>query len=111
MGIPMKILKMKGTHALCEADGKRELVDMILIGEQPAGTWILNFLGGAREVLSEENARQIRRALTAVSDAMQGKKHIDHLFADLVEREPQLPEHLRDLIPVSTATTLDTEQE
>lgn len=97
MGIPMQVIEMRGTHALCEADGKQELVDMILVGEQASGTWILNFLGGAREILSPENATQIRFALAAVNEVMNGDHQIDHLFADLVDREPQLPDHLRKL--------------
>jgi hydrogenase expression/formation protein HypC len=95
MGIPMQVLEMRGTHALCEADGRQEIVDMILVGEQPVGTWILNFLGSAREVLSPENAAQISQAMTALSQIMQGTEQIDHLFADLIDREPQLPEHLQ----------------
>jgi hydrogenase expression/formation protein HypC len=95
MGIPMQVLEMRGTHALCEADGRQEIVDMILVGEQPVGTWILNFLGSAREVLSPENATQISQAMTALSQIMQGTEQIDHLFADLIDREPQLPEHLQ----------------
>ena len=33
-----------------------EQVTMLLVGEQPAGTWVLNFLGWAREVISEQDA-------------------------------------------------------
>ncbi|PHS70716.1 MAG: HypC/HybG/HupF family hydrogenase formation chaperone [Methylophaga sp.] len=95
IGAPMQVIEMRGTHALCEADGKQELIDMILVGEQMAGTWILNFLGAAREVLTAENAQNIRQALTAMSDIMQGENHIDHLFADLIDREPALPPHLQ----------------
>jgi hydrogenase expression/formation protein HypC len=90
----MQVVEMKGTHALCVADGKQELVDMILLGDQPAGTWILNFLGGAREVLSAEYAEQVRQALSAVDAIMQGDGQVEHLFADLINREPELPAHL-----------------
>ncbi|RKZ81451.1 MAG: HypC/HybG/HupF family hydrogenase formation chaperone [Gammaproteobacteria bacterium] len=104
IGVPMQVVKMQDTHAICEADGKQELIDMILVGEQVAGTWILNFLGAARDVLTEENAQNIRQALTAMSDIMQGEKHIDHLFADLIDREPELPPHLQAQVLSQTPT-------
>lgn len=94
----MQVVNMQGAYALCEADGKQELVDMMLVGDQPEGTWILNFLGSAREVLSPEYAEQIRSALTAISNIAEGGEQIDHLFADLVNREPELPEHLQELV-------------
>ena len=98
IGVPMQVVEMQGSYAICEADGKREQVDMLLVGDQPPGTWILNFLGGAREVLSPENAQHIRSALLALGDVMQGEQQVDHLFADLVDREPQLPDHLKALV-------------
>ncbi len=104
IGVPMQVVEMRGAHALCEADGRRELVDMLLVGEQPPGTWILNFLGGAREVLTPQSAERIRAAITAVEGVMQGEANIDHLFADLIGREPQLPEHLRPLVGAKPET-------
>jgi len=96
IGVPMRVVEMRGTHALCEADGRHELVDMLLVGDQPPGAWILNFLGAAREVLSAEAAEQIRAAILAVEGVMQGEAgSVDRLFADLVDREPQLPAHLQ----------------
>jgi hydrogenase expression/formation protein HypC len=68
---------------------------MMLVGPQPIGTWLLVFLDTAREVLSEQKARQIADALEAMRLAMQGDSQVDHLFADLVGREPQLPEFLK----------------
>jgi hydrogenase expression/formation protein HypC len=102
----MQVVEMRESHALCEADGKQELIDMMLIGDQPKGTWILNFLGAAREVMTPEFAEQTRQALSALGDVMGGdianNKQIDHLFSDLVNREPQLPEHLQALVPSNT---------
>ncbi len=95
IGIPMQVIEARGTFAVCEADEKQELVDMVLVGEQPVGTWILNFLGGAREVLTDENARQIRQALLAIDSVMSGTTEIDQFFNDLVNREPELPPHLQ----------------
>ncbi len=100
----MQVVEMKENYALCEADGKQELVDMILLGDQPTGTWILNFLGAAREVMSPEDAQQTRLALSAVANIMQGGEQIDHLFTDLADREPPLPEHLQALVPIQSQT-------
>ncbi len=102
----MQVVEMRESHALCEADDKQELIDMMLVGDQPKGTWILNFLGAAREVMTPEFAEQTRQALSALGDVMGGdianSKQIDHLFSDLVNREPQLPEHLQALVPSNT---------
>jgi len=96
IGIPMQVIEMRGTFALCEADDKQELIDMMLVGDQPTGTWILNFLGAARETMSDEYADQVRQAMTAIGDIMnEDSPAIDHLFADLIDREPQLPDHLK----------------
>ena len=104
IGTPMQVVEMRESFALCEADGKQEMVDMMLVGDQPKGTWILNFLGSAREVLSPEYAKQVRQALSAIGDIMQGDEQIDHLFADLVGREPELPPHLRDQVVKKSVT-------
>ncbi len=66
-----------------------------LVGDQPVGTHVLVFLGAAREVLDPLRAAQIADALEAMERVMAGDSNIDHLFADLIAREPQLPEHLR----------------
>ncbi|MBF6648914.1 HypC/HybG/HupF family hydrogenase formation chaperone [Methylobacter sp. BlB1] len=95
IGIPMQIIEPRGESALCIYRGQESLIDMMLVGPQPAGAWLLVFLGTAREVLSEQKARQIADALEALHLAMQGDSQIDHLFADLVDREPQLPEFLK----------------
>ena len=98
IGVPMQVVEMRGAHALCEADGHSEVVDMLLVGDQPPGTWILNFLGTAREVLTPESADRIRAAILAVESVMRGETaNVETLFADLIDRQPQLPEHLRAL--------------
>ncbi|MFT4079000.1 HypC/HybG/HupF family hydrogenase formation chaperone [Rhodomicrobium lacus] len=107
VGIPMQVVQPKDRFALCRAEGNagaelRE-IDMILVGEQPEGTWVLTFLDAAREVISEEHARQTADALKALALVMQGETSIDHLFADLIGREPQLPEHLRKPGPEDAA--------
>lgn len=91
----MQVIEPRGESALCVYRGETSLIDMMLVGEQPAGTWLLVFLDAAREVVDAEKARQIADALEAMRLAMQGETAIDHLFADLADRKPELPEFLR----------------
>ncbi len=96
VGVPMKVIKAGFGFALCEGMGARREIDTRLVGDQPEGTWLMTFLDSAREVLSEDEAQKISDALHAVSLTFSGVTDIDHLFADLIDREPTLPEHLRD---------------
>lgn len=95
LGIPMQVVEPGAIRALCRArDGDHE-IDMSLVGEIPEGAWIMVFLGAAREVISEETARRSADAIEALEMAMRGESSFDHLFADLIDREPELPEFLR----------------
>jgi hydrogenase assembly chaperone HypC/HupF len=100
IGVPMRVIEGDGVAAVCEARGARERVDMLIVGAQPPGTWVLVFHGAARRVLTETEALQTIDALDALGIALRAPdaaaaQAIDALFADLVGREPQLPEHLR----------------
>ena len=96
IGIPMQIIASDGLIAQCKSIDRYCVIDLSLVGEQPDGTWLLTFLDTAREVLTEAAALQIIDALQALSLAMNGQAaDIDALFADLTQREPQLPAHLR----------------
>jgi hydrogenase expression/formation protein HypC len=61
------------------------------------GTWVITFLDAEREVIDEDQALQVSKALEAVSIAMgsDGTAGIEDLFADIIERGPQLPPHLQ----------------
>ena len=50
IGQPLRVVETQGHMAWCEADGQREQLDMMLVGEQPVGTWVL-----------EEACRQAKR--------------------------------------------------
>ena len=67
---------------------------MMLVGAQPPGTFVLTHLNSAIRVLEADDARLIDDALDALALAAEGGD-VDHLFADLVGREPELPAHLR----------------
>ena len=101
IGIPMQIIRSEGHRALCRHGEERRgeeqsWVDMSLVGEQPADSWVLVFLEAARETLTPERAVQMLDALTAMQAVMAGDSaDLDTLFADLVDREPQLPAHLQ----------------
>lgn len=106
IGVPLRVIEGDGIAAVCEGRGPatgsgcgaRERIDMLIVGAQPPGTWVLAFNGVARHVLTETEALQTLDALHALGIALQapegGREAIDALFADLVDREPQLPEHL-----------------
>lgn len=95
LGIPMQVEQSMEHAAICLHNGKKHTIDTSLVGQQSAGTWLLVFLGDARQVLNEKEALEVSNALNAVSAVMAGDKNIDHLFADLVDREPVLPDHLK----------------
>lgn len=94
LGIPMQVVEVREGIAVCEGMGERREINMQLVGDQPAGTWVLTFLDAAREILSEADAASISDAVMAVNLVMQGETDVDHLFADLVDREPPRPPSL-----------------
>ena len=84
MGIPMKIVQSGPFQAICQDQkGAHHEIDMMLTGEQPEGTWLLTFLGAAREVIDETTAAQIVDALNALEQAMSGNMDLDQFFPDL----------------------------
>jgi hydrogenase expression/formation protein HypC len=105
IGVPMRIESGDGVVAVAAseaADGavERHALDMLIVGDQPPGTWVLAFHGAARRVLDPLEARQILDALAALAVALDAETveqttALDALFADLVDRPPQLPAHLR----------------
>ncbi len=93
VGIPMRVVEEGEAFAWCEGRTGRQRVNMLLVGPQVAGTWVLTFLDSARQVLPEEEARRIDAALDAVDAVSRGETpDVDSLFADLVNREPQRPD-------------------
>lgn len=101
IAIPMQIIETATGRARCEGMQAQRWVNLAIVGEQPVGTWLLVFHDLAHEVIDEQAAKQIGEALQAVELAMQGE-NVDHLFADLVNREPELPVHLQRKSGVKT---------
>ena len=85
IGVPVQVLEAGDFVQRCHGLNGEETVNMMLLGEQPVGTWVLNFLGTAREVLSEEDAANINKALQGLNEIMNGAQHIDvdHYFPGL----------------------------
>jgi len=90
---------MEGTTALCEGRNGVERLDTLLTGPLQAGQWVLAFLGAAREVIDAGRAAQLADALGALESILHGNGSTESMiqagFADLIGREPQLPEFLR----------------
>ena len=94
IGIPMEVIERGEGYALCRAGDQVRRIDTMLVGDPEPGSWLLTFLDTAREVISVDAARQINDALEALNLISSGSDSVDHLFADLVDREPRLPEFL-----------------
>ncbi len=105
VGIPMRVISGDGFAALCEGSGRRGEIDMRLVGAQQPGTWVLTFLGAAREILDAEEAQRITDALLALEISMRGGTPPEDLFADLIDRTPQLPDFLRPAAPAPIEET------
>ena len=93
MGIPLRITAVDGTNAIATNGTRTETVDLSLVGPQPVGTWVLNFLGAAREVLTEDDAGRISAAIAGLERVMNGGD-LGDAFADLTDNPPALPPHL-----------------
>jgi hydrogenase expression/formation protein HypC len=94
VGVPMRIVEGDEVSALCVRDDENRRVSMLLIGAQEPGTQVLVHIDTAIRVLDAQEARLIDDALRGLDAALRGES-FDRLFADLIDREPQLPEHLR----------------
>lgn len=92
----MQVIGFNGQYAVCERDGQQHLIDPILVGKPELGAWLLTFLDTAREIITLEHATLINNALQALTLTLHGDENVDHLFADLINREPQLPDFLRE---------------
>jgi hydrogenase assembly chaperone HypC/HupF len=85
IALPMQILRAGELTALCRGRNGEEEINMLMVGMQPEGAWVLSFLGWARDVISEEQAREIDLALDGLQEIMDGAQSIDvdHHFPGL----------------------------
>lgn len=77
VGVPVQIVKSGECISTCTGRNGVEQVNMMLVGPQPVGTWVLNYLGSAREVLTEIDALNIDKALDGLAAIMSGESDID----------------------------------
>ena len=96
VGLPMRIVESEGNNAVCEGRGRRSRIDLALTGALADGTWILTHQGRALRAMTAEEAAQTSAALDALEAVLAGDDGIDSFFADLIGREPQLPDHLKE---------------
>ncbi|OGS81705.1 MAG: hypothetical protein A2061_08425 [Gallionellales bacterium GWA2_59_43] len=73
IGVPMRVLEHGEVMALCEGRGEFKRINMLLVGDCPPGSWVMTFLGAARNVLSEEDAAEINRALDELESILRGE--------------------------------------
>ncbi|NMF97766.1 HypC/HybG/HupF family hydrogenase formation chaperone [Aromatoleum toluolicum] len=62
---------------------RREQANMLLVGPQPVGSWVLVALGFAKEVLDAESLALTEEALAALAATLDGDYHTDAWFRDL----------------------------
>lgn len=94
LGIPMQVVEIEGVFAVCDGRNGRQRVNTMLVGDVAPGQWLLTFLDTAREVIDAERAALVNGALDALGLIASGND-FESCFADLIDREPQLPEFLR----------------
>lgn len=90
LSIPMRVVEWadpEGDFAWVErGEGdslRRERINMMLLGAQPVGTWILAQLGMAKEVIDDAERALIEDALAALEASLDGRYDPERHFADL----------------------------
>ena len=101
VAIPMQVIRASATMAWClDRSGAEVAIDTLMTGPVARGQWLLTFLGSARQVVSADDAKRISDALDGLAAAMAGDQQgVEAAFADLIGREPQLPDFLRKEMP------------
>lgn len=72
-----------GDLAIVERAGRRQQVNMLLVGPQAVGTWVLVALGFAKEVIEPEQRVLIEDALAALAASLDGEYAPEAHFRDL----------------------------
>jgi hydrogenase expression/formation protein HypC len=94
----MRVVETGSGTVLCERRGERTRLDTLLVGDVAPGDWLLAFQGSAVRALTAAEAAETDAALDALEAVLAGADDVSRHFADLVDREPELPAHLRDLL-------------
>lgn len=80
LGIPMQVVEVDGAFAWCEGRGRRERLNIMLLGDAFPGDWVYAVLGQARERLTAQRAAEINLALDGIAAALQGEADLDAYF-------------------------------
>jgi hydrogenase assembly chaperone HypC/HupF len=92
----MQVIEVHENSALCAGRNGRQLINTMLLEQVEVGQWLLTFLDAGREVIDAERAALVDAALDGLQAVSAGGEvNLDLFFADLVNREPTLPEFLR----------------
>lgn len=85
LSIPKQVVAWEGEgdFAWVERNGQREFLNMMLLGPQPLGTWVLTSLGLAKEVLEPEQLLLIEEALSALAASLDGDYEASQYFQDM----------------------------
>lgn len=85
LSIPKQVVAWEGEgdFAWVERNGEREQLNMMLLGPQPIGTWVLASLGLAKEVVEPDQLVLIEEALSALAASLDGDYDAKQYFQDL----------------------------
>lgn len=85
LSVPMQVESWlgEGEVAWVVRGDRREQTNMMLVGPQPVGTWVLVALGFAKDVLDEESLALTEEALAALAATLDGDYDPDAWFRDL----------------------------
>lgn len=89
LSVPMQVesIEAGGALAWVVRGPRREQVNMLLVGEQPIGSWVLVALGFAKEVLDDASLAQIEEALEALAATLDDDYRPEAYFRDLARGE------------------------
>jgi hydrogenase expression/formation protein HypC len=85
LSIPKQVVAWEGEgdFAWVERNGQREFLNMMLLGPQPIGTWVLTSMGLAKETVESDQLALIEEALTALAASLDGDYDASHYFQDI----------------------------
>ena len=100
LGVPMQVQSVPSwgiavCHTSVEGAEPQRIETSLLLQVPDVGDWLLVHVNIAIRALDAGEARQISDAVLAVNRAAAGES-FEHLLADLIDREPQLPPHLQE---------------
>lgn len=82
IGIPMRVVDGGEITALCEGRGERQRINMMMVDNCPPGSWVLVFLGVARDRLTDEEAEEINQTLDEIEAVLRGDSGFEGRLPD-----------------------------